>query len=398
MNVNGTLGPIALNGTAGETLWTRRSVVLSAIFAALASRHSVAGTDGAVFDTSAGAVRVETVATGLDHPWSVAFLPNGWPILTERPGRIRIVQPGRRLLEPLANVPVVAVREQGGLLDIALDPAFARNRLVYLSFAEIRREGLATSVARARLSGDNTALEDVSVIFRQMPAAADGQHFGSRLVFDREGHLFITTGDRASLRDEAQNGGNHIGKIVRIDTEGNAPSSNPKPAGWLPEIWSIGHRNLQGAVLHPVSGRLWTVEHGARGGDEINVPEAGKNYGWPVISYGLEYSGEKIGEDTAKPGMEQPIHFWDPSIAPSGMTFYTGGRFPAWRDSLFVGALAGRHVARLELAGETVVKEEKLFDDIGRVRDVRQGPDGYLYLLIDDGIPDGRLLRVVPKI
>jgi glucose/arabinose dehydrogenase len=384
--------------TVEETMWTLRGVALSALLAAVPMQQvSAANGNEHDFNTSAGSMQLENVVTGLDHPWSMAFLPDNSIIVTERSGAMRIVHSDGRLSEPLAGVPVVAVRGQGGLLDVALDPDFNRNRLFYFSFAEIGKDGIATSVARARLGDDSAALENVSVIFRQMPAANGGQHFGSRLVFDKQGNLFVTTGDRGSLRSEVQKGGTHIGKVIRIDTQGKPASGNPKRDGWLPEIWSIGHRNLQGAALHPASGKLWTVEHGARGGDEVNVPEAGKNYGWPVISYGREYSGAQIGEGNAKSGMEQPVHYWDPSIAPSGMSFYTGDRFPAWRTSLFVGALAGQHVARLELDGETIVKEEKLFEGVGRVRDVRQGPDGYLYLLIDNGAPDGRLVRVRPK-
>lgn len=346
-------------------------------------------------ETRQGPVTVETVAGGLDHPWGLAFLPDGRALVTERAGRLRVVQRDGSLSRPLGGVPAVVSRNQGGLLDVALDPRFGENRLVYLTFSEPRGAGNTTAVARGRLNVAQTALEDTTVIFRQQPAHNGGHHFGSRLVFDREGALFLTLGDRYSLRDEAQNPGNHLGKIVRIRPDGS-PAGAAK-AGWLPEVWSIGHRNVQGAALHPVTGRLWTAEHGARGGDEINTPQAGLNYGWPVITYGRDYSGARIGEGTAKAGMEQPLYFWDPSVAPSGMTFYTGNRFPAWRGSVFVGALAGRHVARLELDGERVVAEEKLFADLGlRVRDVRQGPDGHLYLLTDQPAPEGRLLRVVP--
>jgi glucose/arabinose dehydrogenase len=348
-------------------------------------------------ETRQGAVRLEIVARGLDHPWAFAFLPDGRALVSERQGRLRIVQRDGSLSGPLGGVPQVAARNQGGLLDVALDPNFGDNRLVYLSFAEPRGQGNATSVARGRLNTAQTALEATEVVFRQEPTFNGGHHFGSRLVFDREGALFVTTGDRYSLRDEAQNPANHVGKIIRIRPAGGAVPGNPVKAGWLPEVWSIGHRNVQGAALHPVTGRLWTAEHGARGGDEINLPEAGKNYGWPVITYGRDYSGARIGEGTAKAGMEQPVYWWDPSIAPSGMAFYTGDRFPAWRRSLFVGALAGQHIARLELDGDRVTAEEKLFGGLGlRFRDVRQGPDGLLYLLTDQPAPDGKLIRVVP--
>ncbi|KAB2850790.1 MAG: PQQ-dependent sugar dehydrogenase [Hyphomicrobiaceae bacterium] len=354
------------------------------------------------YKTEKADVVVEEVTAGLEHPWSLAFLPDGRMLVTERPGRLRLVdvRPSARspLLPPIRNVPRVHARGQGGLLDVALDPRFTENRLIYLSYAEARdgsRNG--TTVARARLSADFDALEDVTVIFRQEPSYSSSAHFGSRLVFARDGTLFITLGDRFSARDEAQNLANHLGKIVRIDTSGKPPKDNPflSQSNARPEIWSYGHRNVQGAALHPVTGKLWISEHGPRGGDEINIPEAGRNYGWPVIGYGIDYSGAKIHESTRKAGMEQPIHHWTPSIAPSGLAFYTGDRFPAWRGNAFAGALAGQLLARLELDGERVVHEERMLQGLrARIRDVRQGPDGYLYLLTDES--DGRLLRVRP--
>ncbi|MDR6870008.1 glucose/arabinose dehydrogenase [Bosea sp. BE125] len=347
------------------------------------------------FPSSAGELVVETVASGLEHPWGLAFLPDGRMLVTERPGRLRIVASDGALSRPLTGVPNVAGRGQGGLLDVALDPKFPENRLVYLSFSEPRVGGNGTSVARGRFNANGTGLEDVAVIFRQMPAINSTLHFGSRLVFDRTGALFVTVGDRYSERDQAQNLGNHLGKIIRIRPEGGAPADNPKKPGWQPEIWSIGHRNVQGAALHPDTGQLWTAEHGARGGDEVNTPKAGLNYGWPVITYGVDYSGAKIGEGTAKPGMEQPLFYWDPSIAPSGAAFYTGSIWPAWRNSLVVGTLAGQMLIRLSTSGETVSGEERLLTTLGeRIRDVRQGPDGYLYLLSDDA--NGKVLRVRP--
>ena len=353
------------------------------------------------YTTSAGPVVVEAVASGLEHPWGLAFLPDGRFLVTERPGRLRVIDAAGRVSEPLAGVPRVAAVGQGGLLDVTLDPAFTSNRLIYMSFAEPRTDGKrganGTSVLSARLNAASTAIEDVTVIFRQMPSYDSSLHFGSRLVFDRSGNIFVTVGDRYVLRDEAQNPGNHLGKVMRITPQGGAPADNPKLKGWLADIWSIGHRNVQGAALHPVTGKLWTAEHGAQGGDEINVVEAGRNYGWPVITYGRDYSGAKIGIGTHKDGMEQPIHYWDPSMAPSGMTFYTADRFPAWRSSVFVGALAGQHIARLTIDGEKVVAEEKLFAGIARIRDVRQGPDGYIYALTDEPRPDGRLLRIRPQ-
>lgn len=347
------------------------------------------------YPSSAGDLAVETVASGLEHPWGMTFLPDGRMLVTERPGRLRLVEADGKLSRPITGVPNVMARGQGGLLDVALDPDFARSRLVYLSFAEPRPNGNGTSVARGRLNEQGTALTDTTVIFRQMPTVNSNMHFGSRLVFDRTGALFVTLGERFSQRDQSQNPANHIGKLVRIRPDGSVPPDNPKKPGWAPEIWSIGHRNVQGAALHPQTGQLWTAEHGARGGDEINTPKAGLNYGWPVISYGVDYSGAKIGEGTAKPGMEQPLFYWDPSIAPSGAAFYTGPVWPAWTNSLFVGALAGSQLARLSTDGEKVTGEERLLTDIGaRIRDVRQGPDGFLYLLTDED--DGKVLRVKP--
>jgi glucose/arabinose dehydrogenase len=348
--------------------------------------------------TETGEILIETVASGLSHPWGLAFLPDGRMLVTERPGRLRVVAADGGLSQPVEGLPPIAARGQGGLLDVALDPNFSENRLVYVSFAEDRPgAGNGTSVARGKLNAPGTALEAVEVIFRQEPSYTGGHHFGSRLVFDRAGHLFVTMGDRFNLSEEAQNPHNHIGKIVRIRPGGGAPDDNPfaKEQGKRPEIWSLGHRNVQGAALNPETGELWTAEHGARGGDEINIVRKGHNYGWPVISYGRHYSGLRIGEGTAKPGMEQPVHYWDPSIAPSGMAFYTGDKFPAWRGSVLVGALAGELLARLEIDGERVVKEERLLRALGeRIRDVRQGPDGFVYLLTDAA--RGRILRLKP--
>ena len=339
---------------------------------------------------------LDTVVDGLDRPWSFAFLPDGTILVTEKAGALRSIGADRKLSEPIAGLPEVAAVGQGGLLDIALHPNFEQTRLVFLSFAEPREDGKnATSVMRGRLSEDFRSLTDVKVIFRQQPAYDGGGHFGSRLAFDRTGALFVTTGDRQNLRALVQQTDNHIGKIIRITEDGGIPPDNPKVEGWLPEIWSIGHRNLQGATIDPLTGRLWTVEHGTKGGDELNHPEAGKNYGWPDVTYGREYSGEKIGAGvTEKEGIEPPVHYWDPSIAPSGMVFYTGDRYPQWKGNLFVGALVQKHLARLVFDGDKVVEEEKLFDDYARIRDVRQGPDGYLYILTDEGAPNGRVVRV----
>ena len=343
-----------------------------------------------------GAVRVQTVAQGLEHPWGLVFLPDGRMLVTERPGRVRLVEPDGRLSEPLASVPRVQASGQGGLLDVALDPRFADNRLVYLAYAEPGEGRTAgTAVARGRLGEGR--LEDVQVVYRQQPKVEGANHFGSRLVFARDGTLFVTQGDRFTYRDGAQDLSVGFGKIVRINSDGSVPRDNPfvDRAGARPEIWSYGHRNIQSAALHPQTGQLWTVEHGARGGDELNRPEAGKNYGWPVITYGVDYSGAKIGEGTAKPGMEQPIYYWDPVIAPSGMVFYTGAAFPDWQGSILIGSLRPGLLVRLTLEDGRVTGEERYLSDLGeRIRDVRQGPDGLVYLLTDSR--DGRLLRVLP--
>src|SRR5918996_1684440 len=286
-----------------------------------------------------GVVRVETVARGLEHPWALEFLPDGPLLVTERPGRVRISGRGSRLSAPLAGVPRVQARGQGGLLDVALDPRFADNRLVYLSYAEPGEGGTAgTAVARGRLGEGR--LEDVQVIYRQQPKVNGANHFGSRLVFARDDTLFVTQGERFDYRDQAQDLASGLGKLVRIDPDGSVPRDNPfiDRAGARPEIWSYGHRSVQAAAMHPQTSELWTIEHGARGGDELNNPRAGRNYGWPVITYGVDYSGVKIGEGTAKQGMEQPVYYWDPVIAPSGALFYTGQAFPAWRGDLLVGS------------------------------------------------------------
>jgi glucose/arabinose dehydrogenase len=347
-------------------------------------------------ETRKHAVGVETLARGLEHPWALAFLPDGRLLVTERPGRLRIVEPGGKVSEPLGGVPRVAARGQGGLLDVALDPRFAENRRVYLSYAEPGDRGSAgTAVARGQLAGDR--LENVQVIYRQQPKSGGGNHFGSRLVFARDGTLFVTQGDRYSERDQAQNLATGFGKIVRINTDGTVPRDNPfvNRDGAQPQIWSYGHRNVQAAALDPQTGQLWTVEHGARGGDELNHPEAGKNYGWPVITYGVDYSGLRIGEGTAKAGMEQPVYYWDPVIAPSGMAFYTGDAFAGWRGSVLIGSLKPGALVRLALKDGKVIQEERYLGELGeRIRDVQQGPDGLIYLVTDSD--DGRVLRVAP--
>jgi glucose/arabinose dehydrogenase len=340
-------------------------------------------------------VAITTVAGGLVHPWSLAFLADGRMLVTERPGRLRYVDAKGALSEPISGVPEVYAQRQGGLLDVVVDPDFAANSTIYLSYAEPGDgDTNGTAVARAKLDG--LRLTDVKVIFRQQPKIASGHHFGSRLVFARDARLFVTLGERNKERDSAQDLGTHIGKIVRIEKDGAVPADNPFNGreGARPEIWSYGHRNIQGAALHPETGKLWTHEHGPRGGDEINVAEPGRNYGWPVITFGREYHGPAIGEGTAKEGMEQPLHYWVPSIAPSGMAFHSGNAYPAWKGQLFVGALAAQQLVRLELDPDGGVRAEERIAIGERVRDVREGPDGALYLLTDEDA--GRLLRVVP--
>jgi aldose sugar dehydrogenase len=346
--------------------------------------------------TDKAEVVVWEVATGLQHPWGLAFLPDGRMLVTERPGRLRIVTASGEVSQPVQGVPKVQAAGQGGLLDVAISPGFASDRTIFLSYAEPGERGARTAVARAVLDG--TTLRDMAVIFRQVPDGRGNNHWGSRLVFDRDGHLFVTLGDRFNLRDEAQSLQSHVGTVVRVTTRGEVPPDNPfvGKEGALPQVWSYGHRNVQGAALHPQTGRLWTHEHGPQGGDEVNLTLPGRNYGWPIVTHGREYvTGFRIGEGTDKPGIEPPLKVWSPSIAPSGMAFYTGDRFPAWKGQLLVGALRGRLLTRLELDGERVVHEEQMLQSLGeRIRDVRQGPDGYVYLLTDS--PDGRLLRLTP--
>lgn len=343
------------------------------------------------------ALRVDTVASGLVNPWGLELLSDGRMLVTERPGRLRIVERDGKLSAPLTGVPAVFAQGQGGLLDVALDPDFASNNVIYLSYAEPGPAGTAgTAVARARLGA--TGLENVNVVYRQEPKMAGGNHFGSRIAFRRDGTMFITQGDRFGYRDQAQNLTSDLGKIVRINRDGTIPRDNPfvGRANTRPEIWSYGHRNVQAAAMDPATDQLWTVEHGAAGGDELNHPEAGKNYGWPVITYGHDYNGMPIGEGAVKEGMEQPVYYWDPVIAPSGMVFYTGDKFPEWKGNIFVGGLASNALVRLVLENGRVVKEERYLHELHeRIRDVRQGDDGFIYLITDN--TNGRVLRVKPK-
>ena len=345
--------------------------------------------------TEEHAFRVVRVVEGLDHPWSVVFLPDGRMLVTERAGRLRSVTNGKLDPQPIAGLPAVAPHGQGGLHDVVLHPQFAKNGLVYFAYSGRGSDGYGTELARAELKGNR--LENLQVLFRQSPKGSSGNHFGGRVVFDRAGFVYLTLGDRGEM-NRAQKPDDHAGSVIRLHDDGRVPADNPfvgRP-GWKPEKFDLGHRNMQGAALHPQTGLLWTHEHGPQGGDEINVIRPGLNHGWPVITYGVQYViGTKIGEGTAKEGMTQPLKYWVPSIAPSGMAFYTGDRFPKWKGDLFVGALRDRMLVRLRLDGEKVVKEERMLQGVlGRIRDVRSAPDGFLYLLTDEN--PGVLARLEP--
>ncbi len=375
--------------------------ILAAIVALVSVSFSFNGAQAAQSNAPQArntSIKVETFAKGLENPWSLQFLPDGRLLVSERPGRIRIVGKDGKLSLPVSGVPKVHAQGQGGLLDIRLAPDFQTSGTLFLSYAEPRDGGQSgTTVARARLvlEGATGRLDGVMVIFRQEPAVPSSFHFGSRIVPASDGSIFVTTGDRGNQRDSAQNPGNHIGKVIRIMPDGKPAADNPKLPGWKPEVWSYGHRNIQGAAIDPATGQLWTVEHGARGGDELNRPEKGKNYGWPIITYGRDYTGLKIGEGTARAGMEQPVYYWDPSIATSGLAVYSGSLFPAWKGNILVGGLSGAQLSRLVVEGGQVVAEEKLLDGRGdRIRDVRQGPDGAVWLVVDDR--DGQILRLSP--
>jgi glucose/arabinose dehydrogenase len=341
-------------------------------------------------------IEAEVVANGLRNPWGLDFLPGGAAIVTERSGQIRLLR-GGELSEPLAGVPKVAARGQGGLLDVVASPKFAEDGLIFFSFSEPGQGGAGTAVARAKLIADSgrPRLEDVQTIFSMSKKTRASRHFGSRLVFARDGTLFITTGDRGD-GDRAQDMQDHAGAVIRINTDGSIPADNPSADGSksLPELWSKGHRNIQGAALDPATGALWTVEHGAKGGDEINRPEAGKNYGWPVISYGVDYSGDKIGVGTEAKGYEQPAHYWDPSMAPSGMAFYEGEMFPEWKGDLLIGSLKFAYLARLDRDASGAIGEEEqlLRKQFGRIRDVNIAPDGSVWLLTDQR--NGAIVRL----
>jgi aldose sugar dehydrogenase len=373
----------------------RSPIVLAAALLALScTAHAQ------TYKSSAGPLAVTTVASGIVHPWALAFLPDGRMLVTERPGRLRIVAKDGQLSAPLDGVPKVFAVGQGGLHDVVLDRNFAQNKTIYFCFAEPVTEGETTggrtAMARATLSDDK--LDDVRVIFRQEGPLSNGGHFGCRIVQTADNNLFLTMGEHFISRDEAQKLTGHLGKIIRIKPDGSVPSDNPFVGrdDAKPEIWSYGHRNPQGAAIHPVTGKLWETEHGPKGGDEVNIPQPGKNYGWPVICYGVNYDGTPVGSGKAEmPGMEQPIKYWVPSIAPSGMAFYQANLFPKWKGSLFTGALVGEMLVRLTLNGEKVTGEERLLHELHeRIRDVRVGPDGALYLVTDNQA--GRILRVAP--
>jgi len=352
-------------------------------------------------DAPKTAIKLTTVAKGLANPWALEFLPDGRMLVTEKAGRLRVIEKDGKLGEPIKGVPEVMSQGQGGLLDVALANDYAASGRIFLSYSEPREKGEnGTSVASSKLvlAADGGTLEDLKVIFRQQPSYNGKLHFGSRIVVTPDDKLFVTVGERSDVktRVEAQNPKNHLGKIIYITADGAPGADKPAQDGWDPLIWSIGHRNVQGAALDPATGKLWTLEHGPQGGDELNQPERGKNYGWPVITYGIEYSGGPVGEGiSAKEGLEQPVYYWKPSIATSSLLLYTGDLFPAWKGNFLVGALKDMQVQRLVMKDGAVVQHEVLARDLGeRVRDLKQGPDGAVYLVTDDG---GRIVRMAPQ-
>jgi glucose/arabinose dehydrogenase len=385
---------MSATGPAPASFFARCRAIAAGVIS-LAAALGAAAAEAPVIDSEKERFRVVTLVRGLDHPWGMTFLPGGDWLITERPGRLLRVD-GRTLEKHFVRgLPPIAAVGQGGLLDVALHPDFETNGLVYLSLAGADDDGVGTEVARGRLLGD--VLEDVEIIFRALPKSGGGRHFGSRLLFDTDGRLLVTLGDRGD-RPRAQDLGDHAGSVIRLEDDGGVPTDNPfkSTPGARPEIYTYGNRNVQGIALDPQTGRVWAHEHGPQGGDEVNILASGRNYGWPIITYGRNYViGTKIGEGTHKEGMEQPIHQWTPSIAPSGMALYTGDKFPRWRGNLLVGALKFRLLARLEVQDGKIVHEERLLEDVlGRIRDVRTGPDGYIYLLTDQD--DGVLARLEP--
>lgn len=368
------------------------SIALLALVASPAMAQTV--------ESSAGNLTATVIAEGLEHPWALGFLPDGRMLVTERSGQLRVIADGV-VGEPIAGLPEVYNQGQGGLLDLAVAPDFASSGQIYLTFSELaagaglqRGQGTALLSARLVLEGTSGRLEGSAVIFRMNRFTNSNRHFGSRVVIGNDGNLFVTLGDRGD-QDRAQDFGDLAGGVARIAPDGSVPADNPQIEGWAPALWSKGHRNPQGATLR-ADGALFTVEHGAKGGDEVNMPRAGGNYGWPVITYGLDYSGLSIGEGTEKAGMEQPLHYWDPSISPSGLDFYDGELLAGWNGDLLAGGLSGHVLVRLDMEGDAVVAEERLFEgQLGRIRDVRVGPDGAIYLLSD--ATNGQLIRVAPE-
>lgn len=366
-------------------------VVISALLAAACADAQTGEVQ--TVDTKSGKVAVEDLAGDLDHPWGMAFLPDGRLLVTEREGRLRILGPGNKLSPPLQGVPQVYASGQGGLLDVALDPDFGSNRTIYLSYAEPGDGGASTALARATLA--DTAITGLRVIFSQQPKVSGSGHFGGRIVFSRQGHLFLTTGDRQKF-DPAQDLASHLGKVIRIYRDGSIPKDNPfvGSAGAKPEIWSYGHRNIQGAAIEPATGTLWTIEFGPRGGDELNRPEAGKNYGWPLVSWGTHYDGEDIPDPPTRPEFADAVRHWTPVISPSGMIFYSGTMFPKWKGNILIACLSGRALVRLEIDSGRVIEEERI--SLGtRIRDVEQAPDGSVYVLTDES--DGHIWRLRPQ-
>jgi len=379
----------------------RRHGLSALVAAALALLPAAACAEDQTLDTETGKIKVETVADGLDHPWGMAFLPDGRLLVTEQSGDLRIMSADGALSEPLSGVPKVVAKGQGGLLDVTLDPKFTENKLVYLSFAEAGEGGAGTAVARGRLT--DTGLEDVQVIFRQTPKVSGGNHFGGRLAFTPDNKLFITLGERFKF-EPAQDLANHLGKIVRINPDGSVPADNPfiSQTDAQPEIWSYGHRNVEGAAIHPGTGKLWETEFGPKGGDELNIPAPGANHGWPVVSWGTHYDGKDIPNPPTRPEFTDAVRQWTPVISPSGITFYTAEAnpgwtaftIPAWKGNLLIGGLSSQAIIRLSLDGETVTSEERI--PMGaRIRDVEQGPDGSVYALTDDA--NGRVLRLTAE-
>jgi glucose/arabinose dehydrogenase len=375
---------------------SRRAFVTAALVGTLAVPLGACAADAPTFQSEKHEFRLVTLVKGLQNPWSMAFLPDGRMLVTERPGQLRIVSRDFKLdPKPVEGLPRITATGQGGLFDVVLHPDYEKNGWIYIAYNGPGEGGWATEMMRARLDGHR--LVDSEVLFRMEPKTRSGQHFGGRIVFDGKGHVFLTLGDRGDM-PRAQRMNDHAGSVIRLHEDGRVPADNPfvDRNGVKPEKYTLGNRNMQGAALHPRTGELWTHEHGPQGGDEINIMRAGKNYGWPVITYGANYgTGTKIGEGTHKAGMEQPLLHWTPSIAPSGMAFYTGDQFPHWRGNLLVGALRHQLVMRVELDGENVVKQEPLIrNEIGRIRDVRMGPDGYVYLVTDAG--NGVIARLEP--